>query len=350
VLPVGVCVLPSSDLEALRAFLGTVNRFLSLAKEALDRRRLVFDVPAYAARADTLLQTMRDQRQPALVAGVHVGEPRPTMVALLSQCIDLCGTYGAWEKAWEQNGHRDPSPFSRLTEALAAPRGALDDLAAVAEAAATDGRLPPGSDRRELFNAFGHVLGDTPPPLNAFLDLGRQLRDARLYYFIEAAIQGNQLPVSYARNILVASTRHHVHENDERLRERLGDEQHANRLLSEVIENGHWPYVRDELLKFLTAVEAELEKRQPPEMREPRAVQAAESDPAAGLNRTDRAVLAIIKGQPKGAGLSGGEIVIKLQQKGIQLAESSLRKHTLPKLKRFGVISHPAAGGSLIPE
>jgi repressor of nif and glnA expression len=59
--------------------------------------------------------------------------------------------------------------------------------------------------------------------------------------------------------------------------------------------------------------------------------------------------LLIIKTQPKGKGINGKGIIKQLKNKGIELAESSLRKHVLPKLKSYGVVNHRAAGGYLIP-
>lgn len=73
-------------------------------------------------------------------------------------------------------------------------------------------------------------------------------------------------------------------------------------------------------------------------------------DTASGLGKTEKAVLAIIKSQPKGNGINGKEIIKKLKDKGILIAESSLRKHILPKLiAGHGVVNHRAAGGYLIP-
>jgi hypothetical protein len=61
-------------------------------------------------------------------------------------------------------------------------------------------------------------------------------------------------------------------------------------------------------------------------------------------------VLKIIKSQPKGKGIIAKEIVKKLKAKKIEIKESTLRRHTLPKLKKhFGVVNHPSAGGYLIP-
>jgi hypothetical protein len=75
----------------------------------------------------------------------------------------------------------------------------------------------------------------------------------------------------------------------------------------------------------------------------------AAADPRQQLADTESIVLAIIRAQPKGRGIAGKEIIKKLKAKKIQIKESTLRKHILPKLrKHYGVINHRAAGGYLI--
>jgi hypothetical protein len=68
------------------------------------------------------------------------------------------------------------------------------------------------------------------------------------------------------------------------------------------------------------------------------------------LTATERAMLAIIRIQPKGKGISGKEIIRDLHLKHIALELATLRRHVLPKLcQHFGVINQRAAGGYLIP-
>ena len=67
------------------------------------------------------------------------------------------------------------------------------------------------------------------------------------------------------------------------------------------------------------------------------------------LSATEKAVLAVIESQPKGQGITSKEIIAKLKKKGVTLANSSLRKHIMPVLKRqCGVVNHRAAGGYMI--
>lgn len=61
------------------------------------------------------------------------------------------------------------------------------------------------------------------------------------------------------------------------------------------------------------------------------------------LGRTAEAVLSIIKAQPKKQGINGKGIIKELKARGIHLAESSLRKHILPKLAQYGVVNHRGA-------
>lgn len=67
------------------------------------------------------------------------------------------------------------------------------------------------------------------------------------------------------------------------------------------------------------------------------------------LSATEKAVLSIIKNQPRGQGMVGKEILQKLRIKRITIKESTLRKHILPKLAKLGVVNHPSAGGYLFP-
>lgn len=66
------------------------------------------------------------------------------------------------------------------------------------------------------------------------------------------------------------------------------------------------------------------------------------------LTSTEKTVLDIIRSQPSNQGINGKEIITRLKDKGISYEESTLRKHCLPKLKKYGVINHRARGGYLI--
>jgi hypothetical protein len=67
------------------------------------------------------------------------------------------------------------------------------------------------------------------------------------------------------------------------------------------------------------------------------------------LKQTAREVLAIITKQPEGKGIVGKAIIKALKEKGIDLQETSLRKHILPLLKDdHGVTNVRSAGGYLI--
>jgi len=74
---------------------------------------------------------------------------------------------------------------------------------------------------------------------------------------------------------------------------------------------------------------------------------------AAPLTPTERAVLAIIKKQRRGSGIEGKAIITALKKTGIELKETTLRRHIIPKLKKcHGVMNTRAAGGylALLPE
>jgi len=124
------------------------------------------------------------------------------------------------------------------------PRLQSDDFA---DAEGESVHTAPDSERRELLDAFRQVLIVTVPPASPFLELGRQIQKARLYYFVNDELPKATLPQSYAANLLHAATRYYELENDEPTRARVRDDQHVEKLLAEIRENGRWPYVRDEL-------------------------------------------------------------------------------------------------------
>jgi hypothetical protein len=73
--------------------------------------------------------------------------------------------------------------------------------------------------------------------------------------------------------------------------------------------------------------------------------------PMLPLTDNQWAVLAIIKKQPKGKGISGKEIIRELQKEGIELLETTLRRHVIPGLKpHSGVVNIRARGGYLVEE
>jgi hypothetical protein len=70
-----------------------------------------------------------------------------------------------------------------------------------------------------------------------------------------------------------------------------------------------------------------------------------------GLTDLERTVLKIISDRPKGAGLSGKEIVARLKRFGIDVTESTLRRHVIPQVKSVaGVRNSPSRGGYHLPD
>jgi hypothetical protein len=68
------------------------------------------------------------------------------------------------------------------------------------------------------------------------------------------------------------------------------------------------------------------------------------------LKPIEQAVLSIIQRQEKGKGIQGKEIIAALKMEGIDLKESTLRRHTVQRLKqKYGLQNIRAAGGYLIP-
>jgi hypothetical protein len=70
-----------------------------------------------------------------------------------------------------------------------------------------------------------------------------------------------------------------------------------------------------------------------------------------GVNPTVlSAVLSIFQEQPQGKGLTGKEIVVALRKKGIEIADATLRRHCLPKLKElYRIENTPSRGGYHLP-
>jgi hypothetical protein len=64
----------------------------------------------------------------------------------------------------------------------------------------------------------------------------------------------------------------------------------------------------------------------------------------------DEIILKIIRSQPQGRGILGRDIVKLLKAQGVFLAESTIRKHHIPRLKKsHGVLNRRARGGYFIP-
>jgi hypothetical protein len=111
-----------------------------------------------------------------------------------------------------------------------------------------------------LYEALQRITrSESVPPLDAFLDLGRELHEARLDFFISEAFSDRTDPASMAKNLLYTSCRHHAIPGEQA---RLGDAAHVRNLLGQIeARAGFWPYVRDEVIKFSRLVAEELRKR-----------------------------------------------------------------------------------------
>jgi len=121
----------------------------------------------------------------------------------------------------------------------------------------------PEDERGELCEALRKVLNnDAPPPLTTFLSLGRVLCDARMYYFVKDGLPNQSLPQSYAANLLHAATRFHQYEGDEAALAKHGDDLHLANLLQDILANGRWHFVRDELTRCAAAILRESQSRQ----------------------------------------------------------------------------------------
>ncbi len=115
------------------------------------------------------------------------------------------------------------------------------------------------------------------------------------------------------------------------------EEQHGSAYAHEFLES-NLASCLDELNDL--AVLAERQAKAP--------VQVKEGEPKPELNPSATAVLAIIRSQPPGVCIQGKEIIKKMRERKSPISEATLRKHILPKLKSYGVVNHPAAGGYLI--
>jgi hypothetical protein len=113
-----------------------------------------------------------------------------------------------------------------------------------------------------LFASFRKVLTSEIPTAAAFLELGQQICNARLYYIAHDALPKQSLPQSYAANLIHAATRYHEIENDEQTRARVRDDLHVATLLDDIRANGRWGHVRDELANCATIIVEADRKRQ----------------------------------------------------------------------------------------
>jgi hypothetical protein len=69
------------------------------------------------------------------------------------------------------------------------------------------------------------------------------------------------------------------------------------------------------------------------------------------LTDTERSVYKVIASQPRGKGLEGKEIVVKVKNQGVALEETTLRRHVIPRLKALmGVRNSSARGGYYLPD
>jgi hypothetical protein len=103
----------------------------------------------------------------------------------------------------------------------------------------------------------------TVPPLETVLELGRELEQAGLRYFINGALPaGNADPNHFTRNLVYTACRCHWAPDSHRA---AADSLHV-RFILRLIEQrpGFWPFVRDELRAFAALVVAELGRRAKP--------------------------------------------------------------------------------------
>ncbi|HEY2783727.1 MAG TPA: hypothetical protein VGJ05_02030 [Fimbriiglobus sp.] len=185
--------------------------------------------------------------------------------------------------------------------------------------------------------------------MDDLLAMGRELHDARLTAYVETSLHvpaHQPQSAMHARELIVRSSRHaaglHPKEQGK------PDIQLLEKAVDQIRETGTWLYVRDELGKMWREIEAEVSSRLPYSLAHDR----DQSDkPPVPLTPTDELVLSIIREQPPGIGVFAKNIVEEMAERDVEYAESSLRKHVLPKLmKHCGVINHRAAGGYLIPQ
>ncbi len=70
----------------------------------------------------------------------------------------------------------------------------------------------------------------------------------------------------------------------------------------------------------------------------------ARKRPLPPLSKKEKAVFDLIKHQPEGSALKGGEIISKLDQQGIFLEQSTLTRHIIPKLRERGITNRHGVG------
>jgi hypothetical protein len=113
-----------------------------------------------------------------------------------------------------------------------------------------------GRDTRGgLTTAFEKVyLSAKLPSFQDFLDLGRELREARLQEFTGQALHGPEPARAFARNLLYTAAR--IHQGAH-----AGDTAHLEDLMQQVNQSNYWLHVRDEIVKFAKQAYRELSER-----------------------------------------------------------------------------------------
>jgi hypothetical protein len=122
--------MPASDAEALCVFRDAMRDFVEFADGLTKSGQTIWgDDQGPLRHAGALVQTLYNLRQPALVAGVHVGETREAMDMLIRGTIHVCG-HDFFQ--WQKEQVTDLSPLNRLQNQLNHPFSVFADLIAIA--------------------------------------------------------------------------------------------------------------------------------------------------------------------------------------------------------------------------
>jgi hypothetical protein len=101
------------------------------------------------------------------------------------------------------------------------------------------------------------------PSVEDFLELGREVREARLDYFLQPAFLGGTEPKGSAFNLTHTSCCYYQTSDEQA---RLKYAQDMSRLLADIkARPGFWLYVRDEFVRFSRLVREELRNRTLPQ-------------------------------------------------------------------------------------
>ena len=126
----------------------------------------------------------------------------------------------------------------------------------------TRGRANPSVAHRDLFAVLDRIVGsESTPPLNDFLELGRELVSARLEFFARRAIQPVDDPTAHTNGLVKIAVQYHLPNYTPDGQSAYLQSVNAQGTIDHITREGLWPHAQDVLRKFSRSVREELASR-----------------------------------------------------------------------------------------